>query len=201
MMKDFWNDRYREPGFVYGETPNAFLVSHERLYRPGQRALAVADGEGRNGVWLATRGLQVMSVDHSEVGLEKARALAERLGVTVETRCVDLAEWDWPEGVFDHVVAIFAHFPPNVRQSIHRAMLRSLRPGGLLLLEAFSPEQIDFQSGGPRDPDMLYSAVMLREDFVDGDIEEIADTVASLDEGPFHQGPAAVIRALVRRPG
>jgi SAM-dependent methyltransferase len=201
MMKDFWNDRYRDLGFVYGETPNAFLVGHERLYRPGQRALAVADGEGRNGVWLATRGLQVLSVDHSEVGLAKARALAERHGVTLETLCVDLAEWDWPEGAFDHVVAIFAHFPPNVRQSIHRAMLRSLRPGGLLLLEAFSPEQIDFQSGGPRDPDMLYSAVMLREDFVDGDIEEIADTVATLDEGPFHQGPAAVIRALVRRPG
>lgn len=200
MMKDFWNDRYRDQGFVYGETPNAFLVSHERLYRPGQRALAVADGEGRNGVWLATRGLQVLSVDHSEVGLEKARALAERHGVTLETLCVDLAEWDWPEEAFDHVVAIFAHFPPHVRQSIHRAMLRSLKPGGLLLLEAFSPEQIDFQSGGPRDPDMLYSAVMLREDFVDGDIEEIADTVATLDEGPFHQGPAAVIRALVRRP-
>lgn len=201
MMKDFWNDRYREPGFVYGETPNTFLVSHERFYRPGQRALAVADGEGRNGVWLASRGLQVLSVDHSEVGLQKARALAERHGVSLETRCVDLAEWDWPEGVFDHVVAIFAHFPPTVRQSIHRAMLHSLKPGGLLLLEAFSPEQIDFQSGGPRDPDMLYSAVMLREDFVDGDIEEISDTVASLDEGPFHQGPAAVIRALVRRPG
>ncbi len=199
-MKEFWNDRYRKPGFAYGEAPNAFLVSHERLYRPGQRVLAVADGEGRNGVWLASRGLDVLSVDCSQVGLEKARSLAADRGVTLETLWVDLAEWEWPEAEFDHVVAIFAHFPPDVRQRIHRAMLRALRPGGLLLLESFSPEQVDYTSGGPPDPAMLYSAVMLREDFVDGDIEEIAETVIPLDEGPFHQGPAAVTRALVRRP-
>jgi SAM-dependent methyltransferase len=199
-MKEFWDQRYRESGFAYGEAPNAFLVSHERLYQPGQRALAVADGEGRNGVWLASRGLSVLSVDRSEVGLEKARALAEQQGVSVDTLCADLAEWEWPEAAFDHVVAIFAPFPPDMRQSIHRAMLRSLKPGGVLLLEAFSPEQMDYQSGGPRDPAMLYSGVMLREDFVDGDIEEIAETLTTLDEGPYHQGPAAVTRALVRRP-
>ncbi|ACL73834.1 tellurite resistance protein TehB, putative [Thioalkalivibrio sulfidiphilus HL-EbGr7] len=200
MMKEFWDERYRESGFAYGEAPNAFLVSHERLYQPGQRALAVADGEGRNGVWLAGRGLQVLSVDRSQVGLDKAELLAASRGVAVETRCVDLAEWDWPEAAFDHVVAVFAHFPPDIRQQIHRAMLRALKPGGVLLLEAFSPEQLDYESGGPRDPAMLYSAVMLREDFVDGDIEEIAETLTTLDEGPYHQGPAAVTRALVRRP-
>jgi len=200
MMKEFWDDRYRAPGYAYGEVPNSFLTSHERLYRPGQRALAVADGEGRNGVWLADRGLEVLSVDRSEVGLDKAKLLAASRGVSLETHCVDLAEWDWPEAAFDHVVAIYAHFPPDVRQQIHRAMLQSLRPGGVLLMEAFSPEQMDYQSGGPRDPAMLYSAVMLREDFVDGDIEEIAETLTSLDEGPYHQGPAAVTRAIVRRP-
>lgn len=200
MMKDFWNDRYRRPGFAYGEVPNAFLVSHERLYRPGQRALAVADGEGRNGVWLAERGLSVLSVDHSEVGLDKARALARERAVDLETLCVDLAGWEWPEAAFDHVVAIFAHFPPDVRAQVHRAMLRALRPGGILLLEAFSPEQMDYDSGGPPDPAMLYSAVTLREDFVDGEIEEIAETLTHLDEGPYHRGTAAVTRALVRRP-
>lgn len=200
MMKEFWDNRYRESGYAYGEAPNAFLVGHQRVYRAGQTVLAVADGEGRNGVWLASRGLRVLSVDHSPVGLEKARALAAREGVTLETRCVDLAEWDWPEARFDHVVAIFAHFPPSLRQVIHRRMLRALKPGGLLLLEAFSPEQVDLPGGGPPDPAMLYSAVMLREDFVDGDIEEIAETLTSLDEGPYHQGQAAVTRALVRRP-
>jgi SAM-dependent methyltransferase len=200
MMKEFWNDRYREPGFIYGEHPNAFLVAHERLFHPGQRALAVADGEGRNGVWLAARGLEVVSVDASEVALEKARRLAADRGVSLETVCADLARWDWPEAEFDHVMSIFAHFPPDVRPHIHRAMLRALKPGGLLLLEAFSPEQMDYDSGGPRDPAMLYSAVILREDFVDGDIEEIGETVTTLDEGPYHQGPAAVTRAVVRRP-
>ncbi|OOG24822.1 SAM-dependent methyltransferase [Thioalkalivibrio denitrificans] len=200
-MNDFWNERYQGPGFAYGDRPNAFLVAHSRLYRPGQRVLAVADGEGRNGVWLAERGLQVLSVDVSEVGLSKARALAADRGVSLETACADLAEWDWPQGAFDHVVSIFAHFPPDVRQQIHRAMLNALKPGGLLLLEAFSPEQMDYDSGGPRDPMMLYSAVMLREDFVDGDIEEIGETLTRLDEGSWHQGTAAVTRALVRRPG
>lgn len=198
-MHEFWDKRYAEPGFAYGTEPNAFLVSQLDLLKPGMLALAVADGEGRNGVWLAQQGLDVLSVDASTVGLTKAAALAARRGVAIRTEQVDLFTWQWPEGAFDVVVAIFAHFPPTQRARMHRAMLDALTPGGVLILEAFTPEQLEYRTGGPPVRELLYTAHDLRGDFADAEIVLLEETLTTLDEGPYHCGTAAVVRLLARR--
>jgi len=200
MSTEFWNNRYAETGFAYGTEPNAFLVSQKNHLRPGMTALAVADGEGRNGVWLAQQGLEVLSVDASEVGLSKARELAADRGVRLRTERADLTAWQWPEQTFDVVVAIYIHFPPEVRVRMHRAMFGALKPGGVLILEAFTPEQLKYKSGGPPVAEMLYTADMLRIDFAGGEILSIEEVVANLAEGKYHRGPAAVVRLVLRRP-
>lgn len=196
----FWNARYAEAGFAYGTEPNAFLVSQQHRFHPGMKALAVADGEGRNGVWLAQQGLKVLSVDASEVGLDKAAQLAADRGVPLRTECVELTAWKWPEAEFDVVVAIYIHFPPDVRARMHRAMWQALRPGGVLILEAFTPEQLHYKSGGPPVAEMLYTADKLRIDFAGTDIVLIEECVTDLAEGRYHRGPAAVVRLVARRP-
>lgn len=134
MSNNFWNARFAEPGSAYGTEPNAFLVSQKQYLKPGMKALAVADGEGRNGVWLASQGLDVLSVDGSAVGLRKARELARSRGVILHTELADLTTWHWPEQEFDLVAAIFIHFRPEFRATMHRKMLRALKPGGMLLV-------------------------------------------------------------------
>jgi SAM-dependent methyltransferase len=201
MPTDFWNSRYAEPGYAYGTEPNAFLVAQKKYLRPGGKALAVADGEGRNGVWLAQQGLDVLSVDTSEAGLEKARELAADRGVRLRTEQADLTTWTWPEARYDLVAAIFIHFPPEVRARMHRAMFQALKPGGMLILEAFTPEQLQYRSGGPPLVEMLYTADMLRIDFAGGEILRIEGLVTELAEGKYHRGPAAVVRLQLRRPG
>lgn len=201
MSTDFWNSRYAEPGYAYGTEPNAFLVAQKKYLESGGKALAVADGEGRNGVWLAQQGLDVLSVDASEAGLEKARELAADRGVRLRTERADLTTWTWPEGRYDLVAAIFIHFPPEVRARMHRAMFQALKPGGVLILEAFTPEQLQYGSGGPPLVEMLYTADMLRIDFTGGEILRIEGLVTELGEGKYHRGPAAVVRLLLRRPG
>lgn len=200
MDKHFWDARYGEPGFAYGTEPNAYLVSQAGRLRHGMRALAVGDGEGRNGVWLARQGLDVLSVDASAVGLDKARALAAEHGVSLATECVDLREWRWPQAEYDLVVAIFVHFPPDSRSRLHRAMFDALKPGGLIVLEAFTPEQLGRDSGGPKVADMLYTPEQLRQDFPEAECVEMDTAEVELDEGPYHSGAAAVLRGVLRRP-
>ncbi|MBS1245925.1 MAG: SAM-dependent methyltransferase [Proteobacteria bacterium] len=201
MSTDFWNSRYAEPGYAYGTEPNAFLVSQKKYLKPGGKALAVADGEGRNGVWLAQQGLDVLSVDASEVGLRKTQELAADRGVAIRTEKVDLTTWKWPEQKFDVVAAIFIHFPPEVRARMHRRMFEALKPGGVLILEAFTPEQLTYKSGGPPVAEMLYTADMLRIDFAGGEILFIEEAIAELTEGNYHRGAGAVVRLVLRRPG
>ena len=201
MSHEFWNTRYAQPGYAYGTEPNAFLVSRKDYLRAGMKALAVADGEGRNGVWLAQQGLEVLSVDASGVGLQKARELATDRGVKIRTEQVDLTTWQWPEAAFDVIAAIFIHFPPEVRARMHRMMFKALRPGGILILEAFTPEQLQYKSGGPPVFEMLYTAEMLRVDFAGGEVIELEESIADLAEGKYHRGPAAVVRLVLRRPG
>lgn len=161
------------------------------------------DGEGRNGVWLAEQGLDVLAVDLSAEGLRKATALAAERGVPLRTEQADLAAWNWPEAAFDVVAVIYLHFPPEMRRRLHRAMLAALKPGGLLVLEAFRLEQLRYQaehdSGGPPKEDMLYDAVMLREDFPGAEMLDLEETTTELREGAFHAGPAAVVRGVFRR--
>ena len=198
---EFWNSRYAEPGYAYGTEPNAFLVSQKQLLKPGMKALAVADGEGRNGVWLAQQGLDVLSVDASAVGLAKTQELAADRGVKISTQQVELTTWQWPEQTYDVVAAIYIHFPPAVRAPMHRTMFHALKPGGVLILEAFTLGQLKYKSGGPPVAEMLYTADMLRIDFAGGEILQLEELVTDLAEGQYHRGPAAVVRLVLRRPG
>lgn len=199
MGPEFWNQRYGEDGFAYGTAPNAFLVEQAALFKPGMRVLAVGDGEGRNGVWAAAQGCEVLSVDASEVGLSKARALAEKSGLSIETACVDLNAWDWPVAAFDAVVVIFVHFPPAQRPGLHRAILNALKPGGRVVMEAFTPAQFGRDSGGPRVAEMLYTPEQMRSDFAEAQIDMLEEHEVVLEEGPYHSGPAAVLRLVARR--
>ena len=198
MTNDFWNARYAEPGFAYGTEPNAFLASQRKYLQPGMKALAVADGEGRNGVWLAQQGLDVLSVDGSAVGLRKAQELAKSRGVSIRTELADLTRWQWPENEFDIVAAIFIHFPPEHRARMHEKMRRALKPGGVLIMEAFTPEQLKYKTGGPPVREMLYTVEMVREEFSKGEILLLQQMLTDLHEGPYHRGTASVVRLIVK---
>jgi cyclopropane fatty-acyl-phospholipid synthase-like methyltransferase len=199
VTNDFWNSRFSEPGYAYGTEPNAFLVSQKHYLMPGLKALAVGDGEGRNGVWLVQEGLDVLSVDGSEVGLRKAQELARNRGVSIRTELADLTKWKWPENEFDIVVAIFIHFPPEHRARMHDKMLRALKPGGALIMVAFTPEQLEYKTGGPPVREMLYTVGMVREDFSKGEILLLQQVLMDLHEGPHHRGTASVVRLVVKR--
>jgi SAM-dependent methyltransferase len=195
-----WDERYAGGGFQFGEAPNLFLLSQAHRLKPGMRALAVGDGEGRNGVWLAEQGLAATSVDWSAVGLEKAGALAARRGVALNTVTADLTCWDWPVAGFDVIAWIFVHLPPEDRAVTCAGALRTLAPGGLLLLEAFTPAQEGRRSGGPKDASLLWSRALVERHFAGLETLELLEGTVALDEGPRHQGLAEVVRAVLRRP-
>lgn len=201
VEKQFWDERYAEQGFAYGTEPNAFLQSFRSQFRPGQRALMVCDGEGRNGVWLAQLGLDVVSVDLSQVGLDKARELARERGVELKTICTDIYEWDWPAEEFDFVILIYAHFREPDRARLHQAAFNALRPGGQLILEAYTREQLNYASGGPKEPGMLYTEEMIRGDFPMARINQLKSLIAMLNEGKYHVGDGAILRLVATRPG
>ncbi len=195
----FWDGKYRPKEPLYGTRPNRFLVDQAYRLVPGMRVLAVGDGEGRNGVWLAEQGMKVVSLDVSPRGLQKASLLALQRGVSLNIVCADVRDWSWPAAAYDAVVAIFLHLRPADRAAAHRRMLEALRPGGLLILEAFHADQVGYGSGGPPDPDMLYTAEALRGDLGAATFLELEETVETLDEGPGHRGPAALVRLVARR--
>ncbi len=200
MPQDFWNTRYAAAGFAYGLSPNRFLAARATLLPPGGTVLLPADGEGRNAVFLAKQGFAVTAFDRSEVGMAKARALAEDNGVSIDAQAVDAMDFDYAPGRYDAVALIFAHLPPPVRRFVHAKAVEALKPGGLILLQAFRPEQLGRSSGGPKDPTMLYDAAMLRDDFAAcARVEFLEETVEPLDEGPSHQGEGALVSLIARR--
>jgi SAM-dependent methyltransferase len=194
-----WNERFSGEGFVFGTEPNRWLVTQAARIVPGGRVLSLGEGEGRNAVWLAGRGLRVEAVDGSAVGLQKASRLAAERGVTIGTRVIDLAEFRPGPEPFDAVVLVFLHLPPGLREAVHRAAAASLRPNGVAIVEAFTPGQLAFTSGGPKQPDMLYTEGLLRGDFPGISWDVLEESRVDLDEGPGHQGPAAVVRGVGRR--
>jgi SAM-dependent methyltransferase len=194
-----WDERYTGGGFQFGEAANLFLLSQAHRLRAGMRALAVGDGEGRNGVWLARQGLETTAVDWSAVGLAKARALAARQGVALRTVTADLTAWDWPAAGFDVIAWIFVHLPPADRALASAGALRALAPGGLLLLEAFTPAQEGRRSGGPKEVSLLWSRALVERHFAGLEVLELLEGTVALDEGPRHQGVAEVVRAVLRK--
>jgi SAM-dependent methyltransferase len=194
-----WDERYTSGDFQFGEAPNRYLEALRPWLAPGMRALALGDGEGRNGVWLAEQGLAVTSVDWSPVGMAKAARLAAARSVTLGTVVADAAAWDYPVGSFDLVAWIYLHLPPADRAAAARGVLRALAPGGLLALECFTPAQQGRRSGGPKMPELLWSRAIVEELFAGLEVLELLEGTVSLDEGPRHQGRAEVVRALLRK--
>lgn len=197
-----WDERYAGEDYLFGTEPNAFLKSQAHRLKTDQRALAVADGEGRNGVFLAERGLAVTSIDASERGIAKARKLAAERGVTLDAKLADVAGWAWPEAEFDVVVAIFIQFAdPALRDLLFERMKAALQPGGLLILEGYRPEQVDYGTGGPPQRENMYTRPMLEKAFAGFEILHLEEHDSEIHEGSGHGGRSALIDLVARRPG
>ena len=197
----FWDVRYAGDAYLFGVTPNAFLTAQAgRLWR-GASVLAVADGEGRNGVWLAEHGLEVLSIDASPVAQDKAAQLAKQRGVRLQLECVDLETWAFPAAQFDVVAAIFVQFAgPDLRARMFDGMKRALKPGGLLLLEGYGPRQLEYRTGGPSNLENLYTEAMLLEAFGDLQIVELRSYDAEIAEGDGHKGISALVDLVAVKP-
>ena len=195
-----WNQRFAAADYVFGTAPNAFLAAHAGLFKAGQRALCVADGEGRNSVWLAEQGLEVEAFDFSPVAVEKARRLAASRGVQVRYEVATVYDWRWPLAAFDVVAAIFVQFAdPPMRAFLFERMIAALKPGGLVLVEGYTPAQLKYGTGGPKQVDQLYTEELLRRAFSSLEILELEAYEAELDEGIRHRGMSAVIDLVARR--
>ncbi len=189
-----WNDRYAEPGYLFGTEPARFLVERAGDLPDAGRVLAVADGEGRNSAFLAELGHDVTAFDPSPVGVEKARALAAGRGVTVRHEVADVDGWDWAPDAFDAVVAIFVQFAdPPLRARLFEGMRRTLKPGGVLMLHGYRPEQIALGTGGPPHAANMYTEALLREAFGDLRILRLESYDREIQEGRGHSGPSALI--------
>jgi len=195
-----WEKRFSVPDYVFGTAPNAFLESQAAALPTSGTALAVADGEGRNGVWLAERGLDVLSTDWSPTALGKAQALAARRGVTLRTEQVDVVDWKWPAAAFDVVAAIFIQFlTPDERRHVFAGMRNALKPGGLLLIEGYRPEQLNYKTGGPSQVENLYTRPLLEAEFGGFAELRITEHDSMTSEGAGHVGMAALIDLVGRK--
>lgn len=195
-----WEASYTAVDNLFGARPSTLLQSCAHLLAAGQKALAVGDGEGRNGVWLAEQGLEVLSVDLSPTALKRARDLARQRGVDIETLCADLCQWHWPEEAFDVVALIFVHFPPPLRRNLHHHMSAALKPGGLVIIEAFHVTQLQFDTGGPDDPAMLYHEDLLLEDFSGLEVLKNDKAITEVVKAGEPAGEGMAMRFVARRP-
>jgi cyclopropane fatty-acyl-phospholipid synthase-like methyltransferase len=196
-----WNQRYSGESYLFGTGPNRFLASQVERLKPGMLALAIADGEGRNGVWLAEHGLNVLSLDFSEVALEKAKRLAAGRGAKIRTLLADIKTWNWSGGPFDLILAIFIQFAdPALRAEIFARTKENLAPGCLLMLEGYRPEQLTYKTGGPPIAENMYTAALLHESFSDLEILHLKEYDASIEEGQGHSGMSALVDLVARKP-
>jgi SAM-dependent methyltransferase len=195
-----WNLRFSKDGYVFGTEPNAWLSQHARRLKAGSHILCVADGEGRNSVWLAKQGHQVEAFDISDVGVAKARRLAQENQVSVDFAVAGCDDFAWPVAQYDAVVAIFIQFAdPALRVRIFSNMVHSLKPGGTLLLHGYTPKQLEYGTGGPTVPSHLYTPDMLRAAFAGLELQVLEEYEADLAEGDGHKGRSAVIGLVATR--
>lgn len=199
-MMTVWDERYATDDYLFGTAPNACLLAQRHLLMPGMSCLAVADGEGRNGVWLAEQGLQVLAVDASVVAQEKAKKLAAQRGVQLQFELADLAQWEWGENKYDVVAAIFIQFaPPKLREQMFANIKCCLKPGGLLLLQGYTPRQLEYGTGGPPSAENMYTEALLRDAFSDMQWLHFAEHDDVIHEGAGHHGMSALIDLVARK--
>lgn len=200
-MKQFWDSRYRDIGFAYGDQPNDFLA--QEVHRiPTGRVLCLAEGEGRNAVFLAQQGYQVTAVDQSPIGLQKAQVLAQKHGVSLETIAADLATFDIGPSAWDGIVSIWAHVPPSIRERVHGQVASGLKPGGVFILEAYTEAQLETpgRGGPPREQKEMLMSLNGLETELDGLSFLIGQEIErDIDEGIYHQGKSAVVQVVAIR--
>jgi cyclopropane fatty-acyl-phospholipid synthase-like methyltransferase len=197
---DRWEARFGAPGYAFGKEPAAFLKAQaHRLPRSG-KALSIADGEGRNGVWLAEQGLDVLAIDFSPTALQKSRALAAERGVRLTIEHADVTSWHWPTAAYDVIAAIFIQFvTPAERTDLFANIKRALKPGGLLLLHGYRPEQLRYRTGGPQEVDRMYTRELLEAAFGDMTQLEIVEHDSVVSEGSSHVGMSALIDLVAKK--
>lgn len=200
-QQNHWDQRYSAPGYRFGKQPAQFLKRESTRLSGPARILCVADGEGRNSVFLARLGHDVTAFDASPIGVEKARKLADDQGVAPQFHDAGVEDWDWSQ-TYDVVVAIFVQFaPPDLRDKMFAWMAQAVAPGGLLLLHGYVPRQLEYGTGGPPDASHMYTTDMLQQAFDGFDMLRLVDYDAEIDEGPGHSGLSALIDLVARKPG
>lgn len=194
-----WDERYSVDEYIYGESPNEFLAEMTAKLQPG-KALSLADGEGRNSVHLANHGFSATGVDASSVGLHKAKKLAEKHGVDIETIHTDLANFSIQKEFWDSIVSISCHLPPELRKEVHRSVVSGLKPGGTFLLEAYTPKQLEFGTGGPPSADFMMELETLKKELEGLEFIHGKELMREVHEGSYHTGRASVVQVLARKP-
>ena len=199
--RETWNARYAIPDYLFGEAPNEFLVRAASQIKPRGTVLCVADGEGRNSVWLAEQGFVVTAFDFASNAVEKARELAARRGASVDHRLSDLEHWDFESTRYDAIVAIFIQFlAPETRDAMFEGMQSVVLPGGVFVLEGYRPEQVDYATGGPPRRDHMYTREWIEARFAGWEILSLDLYDAEIREGRAHSGMSALIDMVARRP-
>ncbi len=194
-----WDERYSQSGFFFGTEPNDFLVENAGLFKKNMRVLCLADGEGRNSVFIAKQGCQVTAVDFSSVAIEKMKAFAKKNGVQVEGICADLNDFDLGTKKWDAVVSIWCHLPSVIRKKLHQRVVQSLKPSGIYLLESYTPNQIGKATGGPKDPDMLLDEAKVKEELAPLKTVKLIETEREVHEGARHNGLSSVIQLVAQK--
>ncbi len=198
-LQAFWDARYADAEFAYGTAPNDFLVQMVDRIAPRGRVLCLADGEGRNGVWLAQHGRQVTSVDVSERGMQKARDLARRAGVAIDTLTCDVTRHELGAAAWDAIVSIFLHLPPKPRRALHARCAAALKPGGTFIYEAYGHEQLRYGTGGPKEPELLPTLEDVLADLAGLRIEHRFAGTRAVHEGRLHHGVGYVVQVVACR--
>ena len=198
-MQNHWDERYSSQEYIYGTEPNGFLKEQLPKLKPG-RILFPAEGEGRNAVYAATLGWETDAFDQSVEGQKKAMQLARNKGVSIDYEILALENWNPEPDQYDCIALIFVHLPDGLRQQVHQAAIKSLKPGGTLILHAFTINQLPRTSGGPKTAELLFSKELLEQDFKNIDIIELKETQVMLEEGQLHQGLADVVQLIGRKP-
>lgn len=196
-----WDQRYSEPGFGYGTEPNDFLAADAERSLPARgEILSLGEGQGRNAVFLASRGFRVTGVDGSAVGLSQAQALAKERGVRIQTVVADLETFDLGVDRWDGIISIWCHMPSALRARVHRAVVAALKPGGVFLLEAYRPEQLTYKTGGPPTADLLVTLAAARAELTGLEFLEAEEKLRQVREGKLHDGLSAVLQVIARKP-
>jgi SAM-dependent methyltransferase len=198
-MQNFWNNRYAEEGFSYGKEANDFLKANISRFPAQSKILCLAEGEGRNAIFLAQKGFHVTAVDFSEVGMKKASQWARELNLSLETMTANLATFELGEGVWDGIISIFGHLPSEIRTPLHQRIIRALKPKGIFLMEAYTPDQLQLGTGGPKDLSLFMTSAIIKQDFSELETICLEEKKRCIEEGKYHNGESAVVQFIGRK--